>query len=114
MEERIARNFDDEEEKKIQSFYESYLQDKISPEHLRLIHRRNILVHNEREELEKLFQKWHKNGLCTEEERKFLWTHPNTGKWIYKPDVHDWSVECPFKDCHIEYGWEQRKNPKCR
>ena len=111
-EELIKRNLIPEEKTPPQSFYQSYLQGNIKPWDLRLIHRRNILEYNDRQKLDKLFQEWYKKGWCTEEERTFLWTNPNTGKWIYRPDVHDWSVECPFKDCEKKWGWEQCKNPE--
>ena len=111
-EELIKRNLIPEEKTPPQSFYQSYLQGNIKPWDLRLIHRRNILEYNDRQKLDKLFQEWYKKGWCTEEERTFLWTNPNTGKWIYRPDVHDWSVKCPFKDCEKKWGWEQCKNPE--
>ena len=101
------------EKKTPQSYVQSYEEGKISPEMLRLIHRRNNLTPPEERQIEDLFARLWKNGDCLEEERFFL-ARDNAGKFIYKPDEYDMSRMCPFKKIHIEYGWEQRKNPKCR
>ena len=115
-EEQIERNVYEEEEKKRQSFYASYCEDdvnKVTPHHLRLIHRRNNLTMTEKREIDALFEHLYKNRDCLEEERFFL-QRDKAGKFIWKPDVYDMSTICPFKKKHEEYSYMQRKNPKSR
>jgi len=112
-EELIKRNLYQEEKKPRQSYKQSYRDGKIKATELQLIHRRRNLNQTETRKIEDLFARLWKTGDCLEEEKHFL-ARDNAGNFIYKSDVYDMSTECPFKDCHIEFGWAQRKNPKCR